>query len=42
MGDKRMTDDEVDDMLRDAPVDKSGNVDYKQFSRLLKHGSKDD
>ncbi len=42
MGEKRMTEDEVDDMLRDAPFDKAGNFDYRKFSRILKHGSKDD
>lgn len=40
MGD-RFTDDEVDEMYREAPI-KSGNFDYVEFTRILKHGKKDD
>ena len=41
MGD-RFTDAEVDQMLRGAPVDSSGNFDYAAFTRILKHGTKED
>ncbi|XP_065177155.1 myosin regulatory light polypeptide 9-like [Sycon ciliatum] len=41
MGD-RFTEDEVDDMFRSAPIDSSGNFDYVAFTRVLKHGRKDD
>ena len=41
MGD-RLTDEEVDLMLRGAPVDSSGMFDYNAFTRILKHGTKDD
>ena len=42
MGD-RMTDDEVEQMLKGAPVDtNSGMFDYIAFTRILKHGTKDD
>ena len=27
-------------MLREAPVDAAGNVDYVVFSHILKHGAK--
>ncbi|XP_052777000.1 myosin regulatory light polypeptide 9-like [Mya arenaria] len=40
MGD-RFTDDEVDEMFREAPI-KKGNFDYNEFTRILKHGKKDD
>ncbi|KAK3612321.1 hypothetical protein CHS0354_011039 [Potamilus streckersoni] len=39
MGD-RFTDEEVDEMLREAPI-RSGNFDYVEFTRILKHGKKD-
>lgn len=39
MGD-RFTDDEVDEMYREAPI-KSGLFDYVEFTRILKHGAKD-
>ncbi|KAK2179643.1 hypothetical protein NP493_478g01035 [Ridgeia piscesae] len=39
MGD-RFTDEEVDDMYREAPI-KNGNFDYVEFTRILKHGKKD-
>nr|CAH04894.1 nonmuscle myosin II regulatory light chain [Suberites domuncula] len=41
MGD-RFTDAEVDQMLRGAPVDSAGNFDYIGFTRILKHGTKDE
>ena len=41
MGD-RFTEDQVDDVLRDAPIDKDGYLDYNQFTHILKHGKKDD
>lgn len=39
MGD-RFTDEEVDEMLREAPI-KDGLFDYIEFTRILKHGAKD-
>ncbi|XP_077991118.1 myosin regulatory light polypeptide 9 [Glandiceps talaboti] len=39
MGD-RFTEDEVDEMFREAPI-KQGNFDYVEFTRILKHGKKD-
>lgn len=39
MGD-RFTDDDVDEMLREAPI-KGGLFDYVEFTRILKHGAKD-
>ncbi|XP_018565843.1 myosin regulatory light chain sqh [Anoplophora glabripennis] len=39
MGD-RFTDDEVDEMYREAPI-KNGLFDYVEFTRILKHGAKD-
>ena len=41
MGD-RFTEDQVDDVLRDAPIDKDGYLDYNQFTHILKHGKKED
>jgi Ca2+-binding EF-hand superfamily protein len=40
MGD-RFTDEEVDEMYREAPI-KNGQFDYVEFTRILKHGKKDD
>lgn len=40
MGD-RFTEEEVDEMYREAPI-KSGNFDYVEFTRILKHGKKED
>jgi Ca2+-binding EF-hand superfamily protein len=40
MGD-RFTEEEVDEMYREAPI-KGGNFDYVEFTRILKHGKKDD
>lgn len=39
MGD-RFTDEEVDEMYREAPI-KSGMFDYIEFTRILKHGAKE-
>jgi len=39
MGD-RFTDEEVDEIFREAPI-KNSNFDYVEFTRLLKHGKKD-
>ena len=41
MGD-RYSDDQVDEMYREAPINrKTGNFDYVEFTRILKHGAKD-
>ena len=39
MGD-RFTDEEVDEMYREAPI-KQGMFDYHEFTRILKHGAKE-
>jgi len=39
MGD-RYTDEQVDEIFRDAPI-KDGQFDYVEFTRMLKHGTKD-
>ena len=36
----RFTDDEVDEMFREAPI-KNGMFDYQEFTRILKHGAKE-
>ena len=36
----RFTDEEVDEMYREAPI-KGGMFDYIEFTRILKHGAKD-
>jgi Ca2+-binding EF-hand superfamily protein len=36
----RFTDDQVDDMYKEAPI-KDGMFDYGEFTRILKHGAKD-
>lgn len=40
MGD-RFTDEEVDELFREAPIDKKNNFNYVEFTRILKHGAKD-
>merc|ERR1712002_505713 len=41
MGD-RFTDDQVDDMFREAPIDnQTGDFDYNAFVKILKHGKTD-
>ncbi len=39
MGDARMTEDEVDELLQAAAFDKDGHFDYRAFARSLKHGA---
>ena len=39
MGD-RFTDEEVDEMFREAPI-KNGLFNYMEFTRILKHGAKE-
>ena len=34
----RFTDDEVDEMYREAPI-KNGMFDYNEFTKILKHGA---
>lgn len=36
----RFTDDDVDEMYREAPI-KGAMFDYIEFTRILKHGAKD-
>lgn len=31
----------VDEMYREAPIDKNGMFNYLEFTRILKHGAKD-
>jgi myosin regulatory light chain 12 len=38
---ERFSDEDVDDMFREAPIDKNGMFDYIEFTRILKHGAKD-
>lgn len=40
MGD-RFTEDEVDELFREAPIDSKSNFNYIEFTRILKHGAKD-
>ncbi|XP_054445351.1 myosin regulatory light chain 12B-like isoform X2 [Pteronotus mesoamericanus] len=37
----RFTDEEVDELYREAPIDKNGNFNYIEFTQILKHGAKD-
>ena len=39
MGD-RLTDEEVDEMFREAPI-KGGQFDYREFVKILKHGTQE-
>jgi len=39
MGD-RYTDEQVDELFRDAPI-KNGRFDYTEFTRMVKHGTKE-
>jgi len=41
MGD-RFTETECDDMFHGAPVDTKGNFNYVEFTRIIKHGSKEE
>lgn len=36
----RFTQDEVDDLYKEAPI-KNSQFDYVEFTRILKHGAKD-
>ena len=40
MGD-RFIDEEVDELYREALIDKKGNFNYIEFTRILKYGVKD-
>lgn len=40
MGD-RFTDDQVDQLFHDAPINSTGNFNYTEFTKQLKHGKKD-
>merc|ERR1712168_645188 len=40
MGD-RFTEEEVDELFRGAPINANGEFDYLEFTRILKHGTKD-
>ncbi|GFS33302.1 myosin regulatory light chain sqh [Trichonephila inaurata madagascariensis] len=40
MGD-RFSEEDVDEMYREAPIDKHGMFDYLEFTRILKHGAKE-
>jgi Ca2+-binding EF-hand superfamily protein len=33
---------QADEMFRGAPVDDSGRFDYREYTRVLKHGSKEE
>lgn len=41
MGD-RYTAEEVDEMFQGAPIDNKGLFNYIEFTRMIKHGSKDE
>jgi hypothetical protein len=38
MGDARMTEDEVDELLHSASFDRDGHFDYRAFARSVRHG----
>jgi len=38
----RFSEDEIDEMLQDCPVDKKGNIDYVTYTQILKRGKKDE
>ena len=38
---ERFSEDKVDDILRDAPIDENGYLNYIEFVKVLKSGSKD-
>lgn len=40
MGD-RFSDEDVDEMYREAPIRMGGLFDYVEFTRILKHGAKE-
>jgi Ca2+-binding EF-hand superfamily protein len=37
-----MSNEEVEMMYRGAPIDSRGNFDYVAFTKVLKHGTKDE
>jgi len=37
----RYTDDQVDELLREAPIDANGDFDYIEFVKILKNGKVD-
>ncbi|XP_037684984.1 myosin regulatory light chain 12B-like isoform X2 [Choloepus didactylus] len=37
----QFTDEEVDELYREVPIDKTGNFNYVEFTHILKHGAKD-
>lgn len=37
----RFSDEDVDEMFREAPIDKNGMFNYQEFTRILKHGAKE-
>jgi len=41
MGD-RFTHDQVDQLFHGAPIDREGNFNYVEFTKILKHGKKDE
>ena len=38
---ERFTDEKVDAILQDAPIDDKGYLNYLEFTKILKSGSKD-
>ena len=38
---ERFSRDDVDDLFKEAPI-KNGQFNYVEFTRILKHGAKDD
>merc|ERR1712110_408980 len=40
MGD-RFSEEQVDELLKGAPIDDKNQFDYKEFTKILKHGAKD-
>merc|ERR1712071_561842 len=40
MGD-RFSEEQVDELLKGAPIDDKNHFDYKEFTKILKHGAKD-
>lgn len=40
MGD-RFSDEQVDQLFKGAPIDQDGNLNYGEFTKVLKHGTKD-
>ena len=40
MGD-RFTKEQCDVLFKDAPIDDDGKLNYAEFTKILKHGTKD-